>query len=316
MSLPLLQPPYSEDANVRRWVERFDWHLQACGKAPATRRIRRSALLGFFQHVSQPLAPLRVEITAWARSRRQACVATATLNQELSSLRAFYRWAYAMGHAEQDFSDWLPAGRKPPLRLPRYLTDIQIGCILAAPDLGTPVGFRDHVLLRLLYETGLQAGQLAALELGNLVDGSLMLTQARGGPRYLPISNELSGLLGAWLRIRRTLRPGKSAALFVTARGRALTGGRSVWEIVERYARASIGLARAFDRIKASARRRPWTGQYPHLFRSSFATALLQRGVDLRAVQELLGHASVKTTARYLAVDIETLKREQAKLRS
>lgn len=237
-----------------------------------------------------------------------------TWNQELVAVRAFYRWAYVMGVTSEDFSAWLPTSIKPPKRLPRYLSDDQIGRILGQPDLSTFVGFRDHVVMRLAYETGITASETAALEIPDILDGFLSVAD-RYGRRELPISRAMAALLADWIQLRRTVRPGKSSALFVTNRGKPFRSGRTVWDIVNRYARQALGLARAFDRVRACARRKPWTGQYPHLLRASFATALLHNGVDLRAVQEMLGHASVKTTARYLGVDIEMLKREHAKLR-
>ncbi|HKK04464.1 MAG TPA: tyrosine-type recombinase/integrase, partial [Gammaproteobacteria bacterium] len=108
-------------------------------------------------------------------------------------------------------------------------------------------------------------------------------------------------------------RPGKASVLFVTQRGRRFSSGRALWDIVDRYARRAIGLGRGYERMTIARRRKPWSGQYPHLLRASMATHMLERGCDLRAVQELLGHASLSTTALYLGVDLALLRREHQK---
>lgn len=310
---PVLRGSYS--AESASWLTRFDWSLQAAHRSRATRRIYGAVLRRWALHVPDLLNPAKAGLDAWLRDRR-ATTAAATMQQELVALRAFYRWAHAMGCTAVDHSTMLPAGPRVPQRLPRYLTDDQVGQLLAAPNLATLVGFRDHVLIRLAYETGMRAGELVALQLGSVRDDRTIVILAGKGnvDRLVPISAAMLELLEAWVRLRQTTRPGKANALFVTHRGKALRSARSVWEIVTRYTRPALGLARAFDRIRAERKQRPWQGQYPHLLRASFATALLQRGCDLRAIQELLGHADVRTTARYLTVDLAMLKREHAKL--
>lgn len=298
------------------YIERFDWYLVAAGRSRETRRIYCGTLKRYFRYVTNPIAPLRSEVHCWLRDRRGA-VSASTVNTDLKALRGFYRWAWVMGVSEQDFTPRVPESRRVPRRLPRYLTDQEVGRLLAEPDLTTFVGFRDHVLIRLLYETGLRASEAARLEIGDILpDGQVFVRAGKGlVDRYCPISRELQELLDEWLALRRTARPGKRLAVFVSPRGKAWASGRVVWRRVSLYARRALGLARGFDRVRAEARRRPWSGQYPHLLRASMATALLHRGVDLRAVQELLGHSSISTTAGYIGVDIEMLKREHRKLR-
>ena len=298
------------------YVQRYDRYLQAAYRSPETRREYRSVLCRYLIYVSDPIAPLRSEISDWLRDRRGS-VARSTINHELSVIRRFYAWCWLMGLSAIDCTTLIPEARRVPPRLPRYLSDAQMGRILAEPDLATFTGFRDHVLIRLIYETGLRAGEAAALELGDVLpDGLVRVGGGKGNvDRYCPISKELQALLHEWRKVRARARPGKRLVLFVSTRGRGWTSGRAVWRRVSLHARRALGLARAFDQVRAEARRRPWDGQYPHLLRASMATALLHRGVDLRAVQELLGHSSISTTAGYIGVDIEMLKREHRKLR-
>jgi site-specific recombinase XerD len=123
--------------------------------------------------------------------------------------------------------------------------------------------------------------------------------------------NSLHGVASGakhWLRVRRALVRGKNNTLFVTHRGRAFRGGRTVWYIVNRHARAALGIGCGFDRVATTARRKPWTGHYPHLLRASMAAHMLARGCDLVAIAALLGHGSVTQTAEYLATDFPTLR--------
>lgn len=291
-------------------IVKWGLYLEACRCSPKTRRLYAAVLRHWVSVVGAPLSITREHVMDWTRQRRSA-VQVSTYNKELTALRSFYRWAHLWGYTQADLSVLLPMSHRAPQRVTRVLTEGQVGMLLATPDLTTVIGFRDHVIMRLLYETGMRASELAALELGSVLDDGTVLIRAGKGAvdRYQPISEEMQGLLAAWVRQRVTLRPGKASALFVTERGRAFAGGSTVWAIVARYAYAALGRGCGYHTVEKAFRRRPWTGYYPHLLRASFATHLLERGCDLRAVQELMGHADIATTARYLGVDIAHVKR-------
>lgn len=311
MPQPVLKPLYGE---LESLLEQWQLYLRAGHKSLSTQRIYLAAMRRWFPLVGEALTPSRASIDAWIRARRLA-IGVATFNQELSAVRAFYRWAFEMGFVSEDLRPQLPRSQRAPVRLPRVLTEAEIGRLLAQPDLATFVGYRDHVIMRLAYETGLRASELVRLELGDVCDDCTVFVRGgKGGiDRVQPISSELLGLLEAWVNLRRSVRPGKRSVLFVTQHGHPFTSGRAVWELFDRYARAALGVGRGYDRITTTHKRRPWQGQYPHLLRASMATHMIERGCDLRAVQELLGHASLSTTARYLGVDLERLKREHGK---
>lgn len=307
MTLPVLKPSYCKIDDLLR---RYDTYLVAGRKSSDTRRIYRAALVRFLSFFDDPLLPSRSSLNNWLRARREA-VSVSTLNSELTAVRTFYQWAHMMEYTPTDYSGTLPRSQRAPKRLVRYLDEYQVSALLAAPELSTFVGYRDHVMMRLAYETGIRASELVRLELGDILEEERLLyvRAGKGGhDRYLPFSEEMLGLLEAWYRVRRTVKPGKSLTLFVTHRGKGFTKGRAVWEIVDRYARAALGLGRGYERIQATHKRKPWQGQYPHLFRSAMATHLLKSGADLRAIQELLGHKSLSTTAHYLSVDLEMLR--------
>lgn len=288
--------------------------MSVARRSAVTRKIYLSALRRLEGFCGGDLLSLDSSImSAWLASRR-ASVRPVTINQELVAIRSFYRWANEWELSGTDLTGLVPSAFRLPERLPKTLTEYQIGALLAAPDLATLVGFRDHVMIRTLYETGLRASELIALDLGDVLpDRYIFVSGGKGAvDRYQPISARLHRLLNDWSRMRRQTRPGKSCTLFVTHDGKPFRSGSSVWEIVNRYALKSVGGA-ASSALKNTAKRKPWSGVYPHLLRASFATHLLQNGCDLRAVQELLGHADISTTARYLALDMTFIMQEYQK---
>lgn len=245
----------------------------------------------------------------WLSDRRQQHAAPATINVDIAALRAFYDTMALIGAAGQEESNNCPKRRRVPVRLVRCFSDEQVLAMLASPDVSTFTGYRDSVMMRTLWETGLRASELVGLGLGDVLPDAVYVASGKGGrSRWAPISAELHGLLVGYMALRATTRPGKRAALWVTVAGRALRSRRSVWAIVSRWARATLGSAVGYDRVRRAARQRPWSGQYPHLLRASMATTLLRHGCPLPAIMQMLGHTSLDSTARYLAADISHLR--------
>jgi len=314
MSLPVLKPSYSKlEVSDQEILRRYDCYLNFGNRSTETRRLYRSVLLRWSVFVVL-LSPSKDSLHQWIRARRHQ-VKVSTFNLDLTVLRSFYRWAYQSGYVETAINDLIPKSHRAPKKLPHLLCESQIGRLLAEPDLTAFVGFRDHVIMRLIYETGITAAEVVGLTIGSVLDDHRLLMLSADGrqSRRLPYSVPMHFLLHEWFKKRRTARPGKNSSLFITHRGKSFSTPRSIWEIVNRYARPAIGIGRAYDRINATANRRPWEGFYPHLLRAAFATRLIERGCDLRVVQTFLGHKDIHTTLRYLAVDVATLKREMAK---
>lgn len=246
---------------------------------------------------------------SWIGGLRRAGAAQATLNHRLAALRAFYRYAAAAGLAPLDAAGAVPRSHHVPERLPYTLDDADVGRLLAAPDLSTFRGFRDAVMLRVLYETGLRSGELASLTVGDVLPDRMIYVAggARRRDRYVPIAERTWLLLDDYQRLRAGKRVGKSSALWVDERGRALRGARSVWALVNRYARQALGRGSGCRGLRRAGAA-PWTGVYPELLRNSYAAAMLAHGAPLTVVAQLLGHADVATTARHLGVALEPLR--------
>jgi integrase/recombinase XerC len=193
----------------------------------------------------------------------------------------------------------MPAPRAPK-RLPRPLAVDDCAVLMDAPKEAAPAGpaeLRDRAMAELLYGAGLRVGELVSLDVRD-VDLALgeVRVQGKGGKeRVVPLPASSRAALAAWLDSRR--RPGvRSEPLFVALRARRGEAPRrlDVRDVRRRLARRAVGAGLA-DRV------------HPHRLRHSYATHLLDMGADLRAIQELLGHASLSTTQKYTAVSAERL---------
>jgi len=181
---------------------------------------------------------------------------------------------------------------RPPRKLPQILSAEDVRKLLAQPDAAKPLGARDRAMLEILYASGLRVSELVTLQTAQVnFQGDYLIVKGKGGKtRAVPF--------GRWARERLTdylasarralLKRRSSAYLFVNRSGKPLTR-QGFWKLIRTYALAA-GIEKRVT---------------PHTLRHSFATHLLGAGGDLRAIQELLGHASLSTTQRYTDVDAQ-----------
>ena len=223
----------------------------------------------------------------------------------LSALRAFYGQRLRRG-TRDDYPTALIDPPTLPRSLPKALPESQVEALLAVPDVDTADGLRDRAMLELMYAAGLRVGELVGLPAAavNLRQGVVRVTGKGGRERLVPLGDESRHWLECYLARARPQLLGKrrlqaddgEVPLFVTAAARAPTR-QQFWALVKRCA-AVAGI----DPAKVT----------PHGLRHSFATHLLNHGADLRALQMLLGHASLSTTQIYTLVAREQLKRLHA----
>jgi len=218
----------------------------------------------------------------------------------LSALRAFFAYALRLGLRSDDPTALLEPP-KLPRSLPKALAESEIDALLAAPEVTSPVGLRDRAMLELMYAAGLRVSELVTLPATalNLRQGVLRVMGKGGKERLVPLGEEAQHWLQRYLDQARPQLAGKRALapLFVNASGEA-PSRQQFWQLVKRYAGAA-----GIDPKRIS----------PHGLRHSFATHLLNRGADLRALQLLLGHASLSTTQIYTLVAREHLQKLHAK---
>jgi integrase/recombinase XerC len=224
----------------------------------------------------------------------------ASMARKVASLRSFYKFLLRERVVEQN-----PAGAvhgpKLSRRLPNFLDLNEVGRLLAMPRVNTFLGARDRAILELLYSTGMRISELVQLDLVN-VDrfGEVALLRGKGRKeRMTPIGRPALAALEHYLAVRQRTWASKpqaeAAPLFINKNGRRLSG-RSVRRMLDKYAHLA-GLARRVS---------------PHTLRHSFATHMLDRGADLRSVQELLGHESLSTTQIYTHVTTDRLRQVYA----
>ena len=224
----------------------------------------------------------------------------ATAARKLAAVRTFLRFLRREELIDGDPGALVPTPKRE-MRIPAHLSEEDMEKLVDAPAGDSPLGRRDRAMLELFYASGLRVSELVGLDLEDVnLSARMVRVLGKGGkPRIVPFNTSAATAIRAYLRDREQIIRGQerraslsrpSSALFVNYRGGRLTM-RSVDRLVRRYV------------ATCSAR----TGISPHALRHSFATHLLQRGADLRAIQELLGHARISTTQRYTHVNAAQL---------
>jgi integrase/recombinase XerC len=219
-------------------------------------------------------------------------LAKRSIQRKLAAVRSFARFLVADGALEADPTLGL-SGPKAEKRLPSFLRKKEIDLLFAEPAAPTEVELRDRAILELLYGTGIRLSELTGLKTEHVdLSGGLVRVLGKGNKeRVVPIGRAAAEAVRAYLGARAGGRKGRGGALFTNARGDALAG-RTVQRIVARRL-GQVSEARHLS---------------PHVLRHTFATHMLNAGADLRAVQELLGHASLSSTQIYTHVTTERLK--------
>lgn len=216
------------------------------------------------------------------------------------SVRGFFGFAVREGLLGRDPTENVRAPRA--FRaLPRYLNPAQVEALLRAPDTDTPLGLRDRAILEVLYATGLRASELTGLALDGLdLELGVVRVFGKGGKeRLVPLGREARRWVSRYLEETRGsfARERSPSVVFLSQRGGRLSA-MGLWGLVRRHA-VTAGIERVLT---------------PHVLRHSFATHLLERGADLRALQAMLGHADISTTEIYTHVSRERLRQIYDKL--
>lgn len=236
----------------------------------------------------------RTDIVSYLYHLQTSGRANATISRNLASLRSFYHFLSreALISIDPTANVETPKIEK---RLPKVLSVQEVERLLGGPDELTPSGARDKAMLELLYATGIRVSELVSLKLGdlNLSTGFLRCLGKGSKERIIPIGTIAQQTLLHYLRAgrQRFVRQPESEALFLNHHGEQMSR-QGFWKILKKYSR-SAGILVDIT---------------PHTLRHSFATHLLERGADLRAVQEMLGHADISTTQIYTHVSRSRLK--------
>ncbi|MCB1957139.1 MAG: tyrosine recombinase XerC [Rhodocyclaceae bacterium] len=210
-----------------------------------------------------------------------------SIARQLSAWRGYYRWLVLHREHGANPVDGIRAP-KSPARLPRVLSPDQAVALLDHPP-SDPLEIRDRAMFELFYSSGLRLSELAGLAV-DLWGDEVTVTGKRGKTRIVPVGRAAQAAVAEWRSVRGALAAPGENALFVSRLGRRLSS-RAIEERLRRWA-AVVGLG---------------VGVHPHMLRHSFASHLLQSSGDLRAVQDLLGHASIRSTQVYTHLDFQHL---------
>jgi integrase/recombinase XerD len=249
-----------------------------------------SRLHEFAVAVGRPVPHLgRRDLEEFVRAAMSDGLSATSTARLVAAARGFYKFLRLTGEIPENPADDL---RSPRIfvSLPRYLSHEEVEALLAAPDAMTPRGVRDRALLEVLYATGLRVSELVHLRLGDLhlAQGYVQCVGKGSKERIVPLGDEAAAWVRRYLAEARPAltRRRQSAWLFVNARGGARLSRLGFWKVLKGYGRAA-GIRSHLS---------------PHVLRHSFATHLLERGADLRAIQTMLGHADLSTTQIYTHV--------------
>jgi integrase/recombinase XerD len=234
----------------------------------------------------------RAELRRYLSTLRSRGLSARSTARALAALRGFYRYLVERGEGSDPTAD--VEGPKLLRALPHFLSVDEVDGLLAAPDTATPLGLRDRAMLETLYATGVRVSELVSLLASQLrLDPGYLRVIGKGSKeRIVPLGSQARHWLALYLeRARPGLDKRRSDRLFLSVRGAGMTR-QAFWQLIKRH-----------------GRRAGITGRLsPHVVRHSFATHLLEHGADLRAVQAMLGHASITTTEIYTHITRERLR--------
>ena len=288
-------------------VRRYLNAMTATGRSPHTVRGAKSALkelvafldtadVGHVEQINHDVLLRYREALSWRLTHKGTPLSPRSQSELLGHLRAFCRWMVAQDWLVADPSKRIPNPRKPQ-QLPKAILDeAEVQTILAQPDLHTATGYRDRVILEVLYSSAIRRAELAHIQLDDVDTGHGFLIVREGKnrkDRAVPIGANVCALLESYIAGVRADWPGagRDRHLFLNRFGQGM-GPNAVWQVVRKYARAAN-----IDRAVST-----------HTLRHSCATHMLRAGAPIRHLQEMLGHASVETTQVYTRLTITDLK--------
>ena len=271
---------------------RFERQLSAHTQSAYARDLRNFVEFCDAQHVASWKDIENQHVRMYAARLHRRGQSAASIQRALSSVRTFCKYLIVEGDLSKNPANDVQAPKRK-RKLPQTLDPDAMGGLLELTS-NEPLAIRDRTMMELLYSSGLRLAELVSLNLNDIDEQDRLLRVTGKGQktRLVPVGKRALEALAQWSVIRVAMAAQDEQALFVSKRG-------------QRISRRSVQ-----SRLKYWARRQGVDlNVYPHLFRHSFATHLLESGGDLRAVQEMLGHADISTTQIYTHLDFQHLAR-------
>ncbi len=231
-----------------------------------------------------------LHVRAFVASQHRKGLSGTSLQRQLSSIRSLFNYLCRHHRADKNPAQGVPAPRAPK-RLPETLTVDQLECLLAFPG-DDALACRDRAVMELFYGCGLRLSELTGLELGDIdwQQGTVTVTGKGRKQRHVPFGSKAETALKQWLQHRSILLEQPEKALFISRNGTRISNSSVQQRLKKRAKQQGVGIS-----------------LHPHMLRHSFASHLLESSKDLRAVQELLGHANLSTTQIYTHLDFQHL---------
>jgi len=289
-----------EGATLRFQLDRFgDYLTLEQGTSPRTLEAYRRDVerLVDYTRAKGGLSPVDVTsrmLREFVYHLKDLGLAPSSIRRNISAVRTYFRFLLSDGVVARDPSERLETPKRW-RTLPDVLTVEEVSRLISSPTLDDPLAFRDRAMLELAYGAGLRVSEWITLGTRDvLLEDKLVRVFGKGSKeRLVPIGRSAIGAVATYMReLRPRLEKGAGkGVLFLNARGEPLTR-MGAWKILRKYVERA-GITKEVS---------------PHTLRHSFATHLLEGGADLRAVQEMLGHADISTTQIYTHVDREYLR--------
>ncbi len=281
-------------------LEQFrDYLALEAGNSPHTvenylRDVRRLVEYGASTGIRGPGDVTAAQLREFVYFLKDLGLAATTIRRQISALRTYYKFLVGEGHVTRDPSERIESPKRW-RTLPSVLSVADIEKLLAAPNTDEPLAIRDRAILEFAYATGVRVSELVGLTLQDILfeEGVARVFGKGAKERLVPVGRRALGAVALYAReIRPTLDKGVGrGALFLNARGGKLSRV-GAWGVIKKMAKRA-GITKRVT---------------PHTLRHTFATHLLEGGADLRAVQEMLGHADLSTTQLYTHVDRDYLR--------
>jgi site-specific recombinase XerD len=308
--VPAANSPYAMDAALspgwKRALEAFERDLRRRAVAEKTLRAYAVDVRQFAEWATAAGAePASIDVRALRRyvaGLAERGNAATTVARKVAALRGLFRIQMEIGARRENPAELLSSPKRP-RHLPRVLKADEVAALLDRIPSTSPLDLRDRALFELAYASGLRAEELVSLDLHSVdFDSESVRIEGKGGrTRVVPVGEHALRALERYLASGRpALQAGRERALFLSKSGRRL-GTSDVRRRLRTWARATVARAPALAEA------------HPHALRHSFATHLLEGGADLRAIQELLGHATISTTQVYTRVESARLKSAYAR---
>ena len=293
------------------WLESFLDHLSHERGASKGTLLTYRADLEEFQRIlsdeelilsgtQSDILPLRtyLRILSETKNKHGKPIVSQSISRKLSTVRSFLRYLTNQGIFVMNAGRLIksPKGAK---RLPGVVSERAASEALAKPDLTTPTGLRDAAMLELLYSSGLRRAEISGISINdlNMADGTVRVLGKGNKVRIVPVGIQAVNAIKNYIPVRTDFGEIQDkSALFLLVNGKRMTPG-AVYHIVQKYFRNVTDVGRS----------------HPHMLRHSFATHLLDHGAEIRAVQEMLGHTSLRTTQKYTHLTVDRLKKSYDK---